>query len=111
MPLTISESDRRLVLSSQDALVLGIITHGETVRLAVADARLRPGHVEWLRRDGIPPEEVTGGFSLLVRHGQVAGLFPASRLNPGPDGLLNAEDIEALRRLFPLAQEFRVYRY
>lgn len=106
MALSISDGDLTLVTSAENALVLGIITEGKEVKLRVADPIQVPGHNEWLKRQPIP--DAYRGFSLLVKRGLVTALFPASILNPGPDCKLEDEFAQELRRLLPLAFEFRV---
>ncbi len=104
--LRIFADDLRQVRSIGKGILLGIIQDDGFVRLVVADSINRPGHVEWINRDGIGG--VHRGFSLLVKDRVVTRLFPLSRLNPTIDARLEDELIRQLEDLFPLAAEYEV---
>jgi hypothetical protein len=80
------------------------------IRIRIADARDYPGHLEWLRRDGIKRANVLAGFSVIVECGLVSGLFPYSRLNRTDPPRLSDDQIGVVESLLPLAPNYTVYR-
>ena len=94
----------------QNDVVLAIIMQDGSIRFRAADWDIYPGHLEWLRRDGIRRSEVAGGFSLLVKSGRVRYLFALSRLNNPNAPALTDEQIGAVVAQLPLDQGFLVFK-
>lgn len=109
MLLTIQASELETVFGAQHEVVLGIILQSGVVRVRIADVRNAPGHAEWIAQESIT--DAWRGFSILVKGGNVYRLFAASRLNPGPDGLLEEDIIRQLEQLLPRAKDYDVLRF
>ena len=99
MIVSVPGAERAKIEGAKKEIVLGIILADGQVRLQVSDARVHPGHVEWLARESW--RNVVRGFSLLVEDGKVTALFPRSRLNPGADARLEGEYAESVLRQLP----------
>jgi len=108
LDLRISAADAALLENPDEALLLGLIMSDGEVHLKVADANETPGHFEWMSRDKIPPVSVRGGFSLIVKSGQITHLFRSSRLNAASDGSLRRDQVNAILKLVPVADMVKV---
>lgn len=106
MPLTLTDDDRGIIEKAEKAIILGIITSDDRVRLIASDPSDYPGHLEWLAHE--PVLDAIRGFSLLVCKGQVSAIFVRSRLNPAPDARLEAETVEELKALLPVTDDFQM---
>lgn len=67
------------IRSQGDACLLGIIFEDGAVRLALADAMHRRGHVAWIRNDHL--HRAHRGFALTVKAGAVKSCYFQSELN------------------------------
>lgn len=98
MNLNLAADAIATIRSCGDAYLLGIILQDGTVRLQVADHVLRPGHVAWMRRDGI--NGAVRGFGLMVRSSRVTAMFCQSELNAAcGDYSLELQYVEGIERL------------
>jgi hypothetical protein len=107
---TIPEAELQILSRLQNDVVLAIIMQEGRIRFQVADWNIYPGHLEWLRRDGIRQSQVAGGFSLLVKSGRVRYLFALSRLNDPHAPALTDEQIVNIAAQLPLDLDFRVLK-
>ena len=110
MRFTIAEEDLDVVRSLKKDLLIGIVMRGGEVRLQVSDMHVYRGHVAWLSRDSIPRDAVERGFAIGVKEGHVQYLNPNSELNPNRDRSLLDDEIEQLKDLLPLSEDFKVFK-
>ena len=109
MRFAISDEDLKLIRSYSKELLIGIVMRGGELRLRIADERVYRGHVAWLRQDSIPRDTVELGFAIIVKSGCVHALFPMSELNSTADYSLRDDEIQQLKDLLPLADNFKVF--
>ena len=107
--LHVARDSLALLRRASNAILLGIIEVNGRVVLREADHADCPSHAAWVRVRGMVG--IWRGFSLGIRQGKVAALYPASVLNPGRDALLEPALIIQLEAVLPLADAYRVLEY
>jgi hypothetical protein len=106
--LHLSDRDRQLIVATERNVFLALLLKTGEIRLVV-DEDVYPGHIDWIRRDQIDRSAVLGGFSFIVKSGQVCGLFSSSQLNQTIDFRLPDSLLQAALELLPISSEFRLY--
>jgi hypothetical protein len=105
----LSESDREIIRAATREVFLGLALASGDVRIRIADSVLYPGHAEWIERDQIIVNDVIGGFSFIVKEGQVTGFFPSSQMNRTPNWRLPDVQLRGILELLPLSSDFHLY--
>ena len=109
MDFRLSESDREQIRATAREVFLGLVRATGEILIRIADAVAYAGHKEWIARDRIDLIEVIGGFSFIVKNGEVTGFFPSSQVNQTSDWRLPEHEVREIVKLLPLSLNFQVY--
>jgi len=109
MGYRLSEANRERIQAAAREVFLGLVMAMGDIRVKVADSVQYLGHSEWVARDKIDVAGVTGGFSFIVKDGEVTGFFPSSQLNRTSDWRLPELEIREIVKLLPLSMNFQIY--
>jgi hypothetical protein len=105
----LSETDRESIRAAEREVFLGLISESGELKIRIADPVLCPGHMDWVQRDQIPIAQIIGGFSFIVKAGEVTGFFASSQLNRTADWRLPEGVYQAILKLLPLSVELKVF--